>query len=104
MRQQLAGLKRLGAARKEPTRKISIASGTGIFVPMEIDVRGERVADVEDQLERYLDNAYRANLPSVRIIHGKGTGRCDKRFDASFRRIQALRAVNQEGTEKAAMG
>lgn len=41
---------------------------------MEIDVRGERVADVEDQLERYLDNAFRSNLPSVRIIHGKGTG------------------------------
>jgi DNA mismatch repair protein MutS2 len=74
MRQHLTGLKRLGGARKEATRRISIASGPGIYVPMEIDVRGERVADVEDQLERYLDNAYRANLPSVRIIHGKGTG------------------------------
>ena len=41
---------------------------------MELDVRGERVADVEAELERYLDTAYRANLPSVRIIHGKGTG------------------------------
>jgi DNA mismatch repair protein MutS2 len=41
---------------------------------MEIDVRGERVADVEQELERYLDSAYRANLPNVRIIHGKGTG------------------------------
>ena len=25
-------------------------------------------------LERYLDEAMRANAPSVRIIHGKGTG------------------------------
>jgi DNA mismatch repair protein MutS2 len=41
---------------------------------MEIDIRGERVAEVEAELERYLDTAYRANLPSVRIIHGKGTG------------------------------
>lgn len=74
IRQPLSSLRRLGGPRKEPSRKVSVASGAGIFVPMEIDVRGERVAEVEDQLERYLDNAYRANLPSVRIIHGKGTG------------------------------
>ncbi len=74
LRQQLASLKRLGGPRKESTRKVSVASSPGTYVPMEIDVRGERVADVEDQIERYLDNAYRANLPSVRIIHGKGTG------------------------------
>ncbi|MEZ4507753.1 MAG: Smr/MutS family protein [Thermomicrobiales bacterium] len=74
IRQQLSSLKRLGGARKEPARKVSIASNSGVYVPMEIDIRGERVADVEDQLERYLDSAYRANLPSVRIIHGKGTG------------------------------
>jgi DNA mismatch repair protein MutS2 len=73
IRQPIAALKRLGGPRKEPVRKISIGSGGG-FVPMEIDVRGERVADVEAELERYLDTAYRANLPSVRIIHGKGTG------------------------------
>jgi DNA mismatch repair protein MutS2 len=73
LRQPLSALKRLGGARKEPTRRVSISTGTA-FVPMEIDVRGERVADVETELERYLDTAYRANLPSVRIIHGKGTG------------------------------
>lgn len=73
LRQPLSALKRLGGARKEPARKLSISTGGG-FVPMEIDVRGERVADVEAELERYLDTAYRANLPSVRIIHGKGTG------------------------------
>lgn len=74
LRQPLSALKRLGGARKEPAKRISIASSGGGFVPMEIDVRGERVADVEAELERYLDTAYRANLPSVRIIHGKGTG------------------------------
>jgi len=73
LRQPLSALKRLGGARKEPTRRVSVASGA-VYVPMEIDVRGERVADVEAELERYLDTAYRANLPSVRIIHGKGTG------------------------------
>jgi DNA mismatch repair protein MutS2 len=73
LRQPLSALKRLGGPRKEQAKRISIGAGGG-FVPMEIDVRGERVAEVEAELERYLDTAYRANLPSVRIIHGKGTG------------------------------
>lgn len=73
LRQPLSALKRLGGARREPAPRISSGSSGGL-VPMEIDIRGERVADVEMELERYLDTAYRANLPSVRIIHGKGTG------------------------------
>ncbi len=41
---------------------------------MELDMRGERVEEGLEKLERYLDNAYLARLPWVRIIHGKGTG------------------------------
>jgi DNA mismatch repair protein MutS2 len=42
---------------------------------MELDLRGQRADDALDQLERYLDAAYLAGLPFVRIIHGKGTGK-----------------------------
>jgi DNA mismatch repair protein MutS2 len=42
---------------------------------MELDLRGQRAEDALDSLERYLDAAYLAGLPFVRIIHGKGTGR-----------------------------
>jgi DNA mismatch repair protein MutS2 len=42
--------------------------------PIELEIRGLRVADVEDVLDRYLNDAYLAGLPFVRIIHGKGTG------------------------------
>ncbi len=42
---------------------------------MELDLRGRRVEDGLIDLESYLDAAYLANLPFVRIIHGKGTGR-----------------------------
>ncbi len=42
---------------------------------MEIDLRGQRVEDGLDALDRYLESAYLAGLPFVRIIHGKGTGR-----------------------------
>jgi DNA mismatch repair protein MutS2 len=42
---------------------------------MELDIRGVRVEDGIDRLGRYIDSAFLARLPFVRIIHGKGTGR-----------------------------
>jgi DNA mismatch repair protein MutS2 len=42
---------------------------------MELDLRGKRVEEGLQLLEQYLDAAFLANLPWVRIIHGKGTGR-----------------------------
>ncbi len=41
---------------------------------MELDLRGLRAEEVPSRLDRYLDAAFRAGLPWVRIIHGKGTG------------------------------
>ncbi len=43
-------------------------------MPMEVDLRGMDSVEAICVMERYLDEAMRANLPSVRIIHGKGTG------------------------------
>ncbi|HUS93745.1 MAG TPA: Smr/MutS family protein [Patescibacteria group bacterium] len=42
---------------------------------MELDLRGKRAEDGLRLLDRYLDSAFLARLPWVRIIHGKGTGR-----------------------------
>jgi DNA mismatch repair protein MutS2 len=42
---------------------------------IELDLRGQRSEEALDALERYLDSAYLAGLPWVRIIHGKGTGK-----------------------------
>jgi len=42
---------------------------------MEIDLRGQTVDEGLMMLERYIDSAYTAQLPWVRIIHGKGTGK-----------------------------
>ncbi len=41
---------------------------------VELDLRGMRVEEVAEQLDKYLDDAFLATLPFVRIIHGKGTG------------------------------
>jgi len=42
---------------------------------MEIDLRGQRVEEAIEQLDRYIDAAYLSGLPFGRIIHGKGTGK-----------------------------
>jgi DNA mismatch repair protein MutS2 len=52
----------------------------------EIDLRGMDSVDAVIVLERYMDEAMRGNVPSVRIIHGKGTG--------------ALRAAVQQSLRK----
>jgi DNA mismatch repair protein MutS2 len=41
---------------------------------MELDLRGRRSDEALAALDRYLEQAYLADLPWVRIIHGKGTG------------------------------
>jgi DNA mismatch repair protein MutS2 len=74
LRHPISGLKRLGRSRtSEQERRVSQFIQPE-FVPIEIDIRGNRAAEVEGMLDRYLDNAYRSGLPTVRIIHGKGTG------------------------------
>jgi DNA mismatch repair protein MutS2 len=42
---------------------------------VELDIRGHRVDEGLAELDQYLEKAYLAGLPFVRIIHGKGTGR-----------------------------
>jgi len=42
--------------------------------PTEVDLRGMDSIEAICVLERFMDEAFRSNAPSVRIIHGKGTG------------------------------
>ncbi len=52
----------------------------------EVDLRGMDTVEALCVLDNYLDAAMRANLPSVRIIHGKGTGALRAAVQQSLKR------------------
>jgi DNA mismatch repair protein MutS2 len=52
---------------------------------LELDLRGQSAEDALAQLEDYLDRAYLAGMPFVRIIHGKGTGKLRQEVRAALR-------------------
>ncbi len=56
--------------------RINVRSQTAVASDMsyELDMRGWRAEEVASELDRYLNDAYLAGLPFVRLIHGKGTG------------------------------
>jgi DNA mismatch repair protein MutS2 len=44
------------------------------YTPMELNVIGRTAAEAEDEVSRYIDRAFLAGLPRVRIVHGTGMG------------------------------
>ena len=54
---------------------VSVAKAHCSDAVREVGNRGQRAEDALDALDRYLESAFLAGLPFVRIIHGKGTGR-----------------------------
>ena len=52
----------------------------------EINLLGMTVDEACMELEKFIDNAYMAHLPSVRIVHGKGTGALRKGVQQYLRR------------------
>ncbi len=40
----------------------------------EVDVRGQRAQEAREAVRRFVDDAALAGLPSVRVVHGRGTG------------------------------
>lgn len=55
-------------------------------VSTEINLLGKTVDEAIAELDKYLDDAYLAHIPSVRIVHGKGTGALRKGVHNFLRR------------------
>ncbi|HXN75113.1 MAG TPA: endonuclease MutS2 [Gemmatimonadaceae bacterium] len=57
-----------------------------VHVASEIDLRGMRVGEIDDIVMHAVDAAIRADLKSIRIIHGKGTGALRERVTEMLRK------------------
>jgi len=64
----------LAAARKQKNVHVTVTSANTDELRMEINLIGRTVDEATEELEKYLDRAFLAGLPRVRIIHGYGTG------------------------------
>ena len=62
----------------------------------EIDVRGERVNEAMETVMRFVDDAIMLDMPSVRIIHGKGTGALREELQKFLRTMPGVATVKDE--------
>lgn len=61
-------------------------------VSTEINLLGKTVDEALSELDKYLDDAYLAHLPSVRIVHGKGTGALRKAVQNYLRKNKTVKS------------
>jgi len=64
----------LAAARKQKNVHVTITSANTDEMRMEINLIGRTVDEATEELEKYLDRAFLAGLPRIRVIHGHGAG------------------------------
>lgn len=61
-------------------------------VSMELNLLGKTVDEAVAELDKYLDDASLAHMPSVRIVHGKGTGALRKGVQNYLRRNKHVKS------------
>ena len=62
----------------------------------EVDVRGARVNDALEVVMRFLDDAIMLGVPSVRILHGKGTGALREEIQKYVRTVPGVASATDE--------
>ena len=76
-------LQRTGTGRLKMSKTFSIST--------EINLLGKTVDEAISLLDKYLDDAYLAHLPSVRIVHGKGTGALRNAVHSHLKRLKYVK-------------
>jgi DNA mismatch repair protein MutS2 len=64
----------LASARKQKNVHVTVTSANTDDMRMEINLIGRTVDEATADLEKYLDRAFLAGLPRIRVIHGHGAG------------------------------
>jgi DNA mismatch repair protein MutS2 len=64
------------AARRRGGVTVSTASGSddSDYMTSEINVIGKTADEAESEVERFLERAFLAGLPRIRVVHGVGMG------------------------------
>ncbi len=79
-----------GTFHKTNTGKIKMSKSASVST--EINLIGMTVDEALAHLDKYLDDAYLAHLPSVRIVHGKGTGALRKAVQSYLKRAKYVKS------------
>ncbi len=81
-----------------PARPSGGGSGTGklkmsktMSISTEINLLGKTVDEAIHELDKYLDDAYLSHLPSVRVVHGKGTGALRSAVHSHLKRLKYIK-------------
>lgn len=70
----------------------------------ELDVRGERLGDALEIVMRFVDDAIMLGMPSVRIVHGKGTGVLHEEIQKMLRATAGVASVKDEHIQHGGSG
>ncbi len=60
----------------------------------EINLLGKTVDEAIAELDKYLDDAYLSHAPSVRIVHGKGTGALRQAVSQHLKRVSYVKSFH----------
>lgn len=78
----------ISAPHMQKTSSGKIRMSKSASVGIEINLLGKTVDEAIAELDKYLDDAYLAHMPSVRIVHGKGTGALRKGVHNYLRKVK----------------
>uniref|UniRef100_UPI003FEFEB2A endonuclease MutS2 n=1 Tax=Waltera intestinalis TaxID=2606635 RepID=UPI003FEFEB2A len=77
------------ALQRTNTGKLKMSKS--FSVSSEINLLGCTVDEAIAKLDKYLDDAYLAHLPSVRVVHGKGTGALRNAVQFHLKRLKYVK-------------
>ena len=83
-----------GTKKFQKTSAGKIKMSKSASVSTEINLIGKTTDEAIPLLDKYLDDAYLAHLPSVRIVHGKGTGALRNAVQAHLKRLKYVKSVH----------
>ena len=84
-------------SRRKGTGSSNIKMSKSFGISPEINVLGMTVDEAVAQLDKYLDDAYIAHLPQVRIVHGKGTGALRAGIHKHLKRLKYIKEFHLGG-------